>query len=155
MARGYKVDFYRKQVELIRNKIPDASISTDLIVGFPGETEQEFLNTVSLVEEICFDQCNTAAYSPRAHTPSVNWEEQVPEDLKYERLRFLNSVVTDVSHRRNKRHLGSTVEVLVEGRSERNPERLTGRTRTNKVVNFEGADHLIGELVDVEVQAAN
>lgn len=155
MARGYKVDFYRKQVEQIRNKIPDAAITTDLIVGFPGETEQEFLNTVSLVEEICFDACNTAAYSPRPHTPAANWDEQVPEDLKYERLRFLNSVVTEVSHRRNKRHLGATVEVLVEGRSERNPERLTGRTRTNKVVNFEGGDQLIGKLVDVAVQTAN
>jgi len=155
MARGYQVDFYRKQVEQIRNKIPDAAITTDLIVGFPGETEQEFLNTVSLVEEICFDACNTAAYSPRPHTPAANWEEQVPEELKYERLRFLNSVVTEVSNRRNKRHLGSTVEVLVEGRSERNQERMTGRTRTNKVVNFEGSDNLIGELVDVEVQAAN
>src|SRR6185436_14061180 len=109
--------FYRKQVEQIRNRIPDAAITTDLIVGFPGETEQEFLNTVKLVEEICFDACNTAAYSPRPHTPAANWEEQVPEEIKYERLRFLNSVVSEVSHRRNKRYLGKTVEVLVEGRS--------------------------------------
>jgi tRNA-2-methylthio-N6-dimethylallyladenosine synthase len=155
MARGYKVDFYRKQVEQIRNKIPDAAITTDLIVGFPGETEQEFLNTVSLVEEICFDACNTAAYSPRPHTPSANWDMQVPADLKYERLRFLNSVVTEVSHRRNKRHLGSTMEVLVEGRSERNPERLAGRTRTNKIVNFEGPEALIGQLAQVEIATAN
>ncbi len=155
MARGYKVDFYRRLVEQIRNKIPDAAITSDLIVGFPGETEQEFLNTVSLVEEICFDQCNTAAYSPRPHTPSANWDEQLPEDLKYERLRYLNSVVTEVSHRRNKRYLGKNVEVLVEGRSERNPERLTGRTRTNKIVNFEGGEELVGRLVDVNVEAAN
>jgi tRNA-2-methylthio-N6-dimethylallyladenosine synthase len=155
MARGYLVDFYRKQVEHIRNRIPDAAISTDLIVGFPGETEQEFLNTVKLVEEICFDACNTAAYSPRPHTPSANWGEQVPEEIKYERLRFLNSVVSEVSHRRNKRYLGKTVEVLVEGRSERNPERLMGRTRTNKIVNFEGTDEMTGQLVDVEIQSAN
>jgi len=155
MARGYKVDFYRRLVDEIRAKIPEAAITSDLIVGFPGETEQEFLNTVSLVEDICFDACNTAAYSPRPHTPSANWPDQVPDDVKYERLRFLNSVVTEVSHRRNKRYLGRTVDVLVEGRSERNPERLTGRTRTNKVVNFEGSDHLVGQLVDVEVQAAN
>ncbi len=155
MARGYKVDFYRKQVEQIRNRIPDAAITTDLIVGFPGETEQEFLNTVSLVEEICFDACNTAAYSPRPHTPSANWGEQIPEDLKYERLRFLNSVVTEVSLRRNKRHLGSTMEVLVEGRSERNPERLAGRTRTNKIVNFEGSQELIGQLAQVKIETAN
>ncbi len=155
MARGYRVDFYRKLVTEIRDKMPDAAITTDLIVGFPGETEQEFLNTVSLVEEVCFDACNTAAYSPRPHTPAANWPDQVPEDIKYERLRFLNSVVSEVSHRRNKRYLGKTVEVLVEGRSERNPERLSGRTRTNKVVNFEGADTLIGQLAHVGVQAAN
>lgn len=155
MARGYKVDFYRNIVEQIRNKIPDAAISTDLIVGFPGETEQEFLNTVNLVEELCFDSCNTAAYSPRPHTPAANWPDQIPEDMKYERLRFLNSVVSEVSHRRNKRYLGQTVEVLVEGRSERNPDRVAGRTRTNKVVNFVGGDELIGQLVDVRVEAAN
>lgn len=155
MARGYKVDFYRQQVELIRKKIPDAAITTDLIVGFPGETENEFMNTVSLVEEICFDACNTAAYSPRPHTPSANWPDQVPEGEKYERLRFLNTVVSDVSHRRNKRYLGRTVDVLVEGRSERAPQRFTGRTRTNKIVNFEGHDSLVGQIVSTEIHAAN
>ncbi len=153
MARGYQVDFYRRLVEQIRNKIPDAAISTDLIVGFPGETEREFLNTVKLVEEIGFDSCNTAAYSPRPHTPSANWEGQVPEEIKYER--FLNSVVGEVSAAINRRYCGKTVEVLVEGRSERNPERLTGRTRSNKVVNFEGADNLIGRLINVNIQSAN
>ncbi|HEY9870107.1 MAG TPA: tRNA (N6-isopentenyl adenosine(37)-C2)-methylthiotransferase MiaB [Candidatus Obscuribacterales bacterium] len=155
MARGYRVDFYRKLVDEIRERIPDAAITTDLIVGFPGETDEEFLNTVRLVEEICFDSCNTAAYSPRPHTPSANWPDQVPEEVKYERLRFLNTVVGEVSHRRNKRYLGKTVEVLVEGHSERNPERLTGRTRTNKVVNFHGTEELVGQLVNVRVQAAN
>ncbi len=155
MARGYKVDFYRRLVDQIRKKIPEAAITTDLIVGFPGETEQEFLNTVSLVEEICFDACNTAAYSPRPHTPSAGWGEQVPEEMKYERLRFLNSVVADVSQRRNRRLIGGTVEVLVEGRSNRNAARLTGRTRTNKVVNFEGGDELVGQIVTVRVEAAN
>lgn len=158
MARGYKVDFYRRMVEQIREKMPDAAITSDFIVGFPGETQEEFMDTVNLVEELCFDQCNTAAYSPRPHTPAANWDPQVPEEEKYERLRFLNSVVADVSHRRNKRYLGKTVEVLVEGRSEKNPERLTGRTRTNKIVNFDGGadgDKLVGQLIDVYVQTAN
>lgn len=155
MARGYKVDFYRNMVEKIRAKMPDAAITTDLIVGFPGETEAEFMNTVNLVEEICFDSCNTAAYSPRPHTPSANWPDQVPEHEKYERLRFLNSVVSEVSHRRNKRYLGKQVEVLVEGRSERNAERMAGRTRTGKIVNFEGGEELIGQLVDVTIESAN
>lgn len=155
MARGYKVDFYRNMVEKIRAKMPDAAITTDMIVGFPGETEAEFMNTVNLVEEICFDSCNTAAYSPRPHTPSANWPDQVPEHEKYERLRFLNSVVSEVSHRRNKRYLGKQVEVLVEGRSERNAERMAGRTRTGKIVNFEGGEELIGQLVDVTIESAN
>ncbi len=155
MARGYNVDFYRKQVEKIRKRLPDAAITSDLIVGFPGETEQEFMNTVSLVEEICFDACNTAAYSPRQHTPSANWEAQVPEEEKYERLRFLNTVVAEVSHRRNKRYLGKSAEILVEGRSEKSATRLTGRTRTNKIVNFEGDESLIGKLVTVQIDSAN
>ena len=113
MARGYNVDFYRRLVDTIRSRIPEAAITSDLIVGFPGETE------------------------------------------KYERLRFLNSVVAEVSHRRNKRYLGLTVEVLVEGKSERSANRLAGRTRTNKVVNFEGNSDLVGQLVNVRVTQAN
>jgi len=155
MARGYNVDFYRRLVDEIRSKIPDAAITTDLIVGFPGETQDEFMNTINLVEEIGFDACNTAAYSPRPHTPASNWEAQVPDDEKYERLRFLNSVVSEVSHRRNKPYLDRVVEVLVEGRSEKSPERLTGRTRTNKLVNFVGSEELIGKLVDIRIEQAN
>lgn len=155
MARGYKVDFYRRMVEKIRAKMPDAAITTDLIVGFPGETENEFMNTVNLVEEIGFDTCNTAAYSPRPHTPSANWPDQVPEHEKYERLRFLNSVVGESSLRCNKRYIGKTVDVLVEGLSPRNAERLTGRTRTGKIVNFEGGSELIGKLIDVSIESVN
>lgn len=155
MARGYKVDFYKRIVDQIRNRIPDAAITSDLIVGFPGETEQEFLNTVSLVEEIGFDACNTAAYSPRPHTPAANWPDQIPQEIKHERLRVLNMIVTESSHKRNKPYVGTTQEILVEGRSQRNPERLTGRTRTNKLVNFVGSDNLIGQLVNVKIESAN
>lgn len=155
MARGYNVDFYRRVIEQIRNRIPDAAITSDMIVGFPGESEEEFMQTVSLVEEIGFDSCNTAAYSPRPHTQAANWDGQVPEAEKQERLRFLNAVVTEVSHRCNKRYLDRKVEVLVEGKSERSPNRLCGRTRTNKIVNFEGDQSLIGQLVDIQIQMAN
>jgi len=155
MARGYNVDFYRKVVDQIRTRIPDAAITSDMIVGFPGETENEFMRTVSLVEEIGFDACNTAAYSPRPHTPAASWEAQVPENEKYERLRFLNSVVSDVAHKRNKQYLGKTVEVLVEGTSLRNEDRLTGRTRTNKIVNFAGSSALKGQLVNVRIESVN
>jgi tRNA-2-methylthio-N6-dimethylallyladenosine synthase len=155
MARGYQVDFYRRMVDRIRDRLPDAAITSDFIVGFPGETEAEFMDTIRLVEEIGFDQCITAAYSPRPHTQAANWEAQVPDEEKFERLRYLNTVISEVSHKCNKRYLGGTYDVLVEGRSQRNPERLTGRTRTNKIVNFEGPDAFIGQLVDVKILAAN
>lgn len=155
MARGYNVDFYRRKVEEIRSRVPNAALTTDLIVGFPGETEQEFMNTVNLVEEIGFDLANCAAYSPRQHTPSANWGEQLPDHEKFERLRFLNTVVGDVSHKINKKLLNTDVEILVEGRSNKGMNRLMGRTRTNKIVNFEGPDSLIGQLVDVHITAAN
>lgn len=155
MARGYQVDFYKRLIEKIRTKMPEAAITSDLIVGFPGETEQEFMDTVNLVEEIQFDSCNTAAYSPRPHTHSASWGDQISEHEKYERLRFLNSVVGDVSHKINKRYVGRREEVLVEGESQRDATRLTGRTRTNKVVNFEGDKSLKGKLVDVDIQSAN
>lgn len=155
MARGYGVDFYKRLIEKIRTKMPEAAITSDLIVGFPGETEREFMDTVNLVEEIQFDSCNTAAYSPRPHTHSASWGDQISEHEKYERLRFLNSVVGDVSHKINKRYVGRREEVLVEGESQRDATRLTGRTRTNKVVNFEGDKSLKGKLVDVDIQSAN
>jgi len=158
MARGYTVDFYRRQVDAIRSRIPDAAITTDLIVGFPGETEAEFMNTVNLVEEIGFDLANTAAYSPRQHTPAANWADQLSDHEKNERLRFLNTIIGESSHKCNKKLLGKTVEILVEGRSQRSDSRLMGRTRTNKIVNFEAGpewDHLVGQLVDVQVFAAN
>ncbi|HEY9676543.1 MAG TPA: tRNA (N6-isopentenyl adenosine(37)-C2)-methylthiotransferase MiaB [Drouetiella sp.] len=155
MARGYTVDFYRKMVDEIRSRIPHAAITSDMIVGFPGETEEEFMNSVNLVEELQFDAVNTAAYSPRPHTPAANWEAQLPQEEKFERLRFLNSVVSHVSHGINKGYVGKPTEVLVEGRSDRHPERLMGRTRTNKIVNFEGPESLIGQLVDVNIIMAN
>lgn len=155
MARGHQVDFYRRMVEKIRTRMPDAALTSDLIVGFPGETEQEFMNTVHFVEEIGFDSCNTAAYSPRPHTVSANWPDQIPEPEKYERLRFLNSVISDVSLSRNKRYIARTVDVLVEGRSQRNPNRLSGRTTTNKIVNFEGPDVHTGKFVDVNIESVS
>jgi|AGTN01.1.fsa_nt_gi tRNA-N(6)-(isopentenyl)adenosine-37 thiotransferase enzyme MiaB len=155
MARGYLTDFYRKRVEQIRERIPDAAITSDFIVGFPGETQEEFLNTVRIIEELGFDHCNSAAYSPRPHTPSANWADQVPEEEKFERLRLLNTVIGETSHKANLPYLDRTVDVLVEGKSAKNPNRMTGRTRTNKLVNFDGTADLTGQIVDVKILAAN
>ena len=162
MARVYSVDKYKKMVEKIRAKMPDAAITSDFIVGFPDETQEQFLNTVKTVQEIEFDACNTAAYSPRPDTPSALWENQIPEEEKNERLRYLNSVVNTVLEKKNKKLLDSVVEVLVEGKSQTNENRLMGRTRKNTIVNFDpavGALHampnLIGKIANIKITQTN
>jgi len=154
MARVYSAEKYKTMADKIREKMPDASITSDFIVGFPGETDEQFLNTVKIVKDIDFDGCNTAAYSPRPDTPAAIWENQVSEDVKNERLRYLNSVINDVSEEKNKKRLNTTQEILVEGNSQRNEERLSGRTRTNVLVNFDGDKNLIGSLVNVKIKEA-
>ncbi len=161
MARVYSVEKYKKMVEKIRIKKPNAAITSDFIVGFPGETQEQFLNTVKTVQEIEFDACNTAAYSPRPDTPSALWENQISEEEKNERLRYLNSVVNEVLERKNKKLLNSTVEVLVEGASQRDTSKLMGRTRGNIIVNFDpvGSLHamtdLIGQIVNIKITKTN
>ncbi len=155
MARVYSVDKYRKMAEKIRNKMPIAAITSDFIVGFPGETQEQFLNTVKIVQEIGFDACNTAAYSPRPDTPSAVWENQISGDEKNERLRYLNSVVNEVLEKKNNELLNNYLEVLVEGKSQTNESKLTGRTRGNTVVNFDGCESMIGKLINVKITKAN
>ncbi len=155
MARVYSVDKYKKMVEKIRAKMPDAAVTSDFIVGFPGETQEQFLNTARTVQEIGFDACNTAAYSPRPDTPSALWENQISEEEKNERLRYLNSVVNEIVEKKNKKYLNATQEILVEGKSQRDESRLTGRTRGNTIVNFDGDKNLIGGLVNIKITQVN
>ena len=160
MARAYSSDKYKKMAEKIRTKMPDAAITSDFIVGFPGETQEQFLNTVKIVQEIEFDGCNTAAYSPRPDTPSALWDKQIPEEEKNERLRYLNFVVNEVLEKKNKKLLGTVQEILIEGQSQRNETRLTGRTRGNMIVNFDTAGTycsmplLIGKTISVKITKA-
>ena len=151
MARVYSIDKYRKMVEKIRAKMPAAAVTSDFIVGFPGETEEQFLNTVKIVPEIEFDACNTAAYSPRPNTPSADWDKQLSDEEKNSRLRYLNSIINDLLEKKNKKCLNTVQEILVEGVSSRNKTRLSGRTRTNKLVNFEGDESLIGKLINIKI----
>ena len=136
MGRGYTVDRYRRIVERIRRRMPDAAISADVIVAFPGESESQFRRTMALVEEIGFDQVNTAAYSPRPGTPAADWPDQLPETVKVDRLRELNALVESVARARSERYRGRIEEVLVEGGNPRDPKQLMGRTRTNRPVFF-------------------
>ena len=153
MARGYTVDRYRRIIRTIRQHMPEAAISADAIVGFPGETEAQFQNTMALVEEIGFDQLNTAAYSPRPHTPAATRTDQVPEAVKVERLRRLNTSVERCAHRRNQRYAQQVVEVLVEGLNPKDPGQLMGRTRSNRLVFLPAAGHGPGDLVSVRIEA--
>jgi tRNA-2-methylthio-N6-dimethylallyladenosine synthase len=153
MRRTYSRERYLRLVDELRAAIPDLAITTDIIVGFPGETEDDFRETLEVVEEVGFDGAFTFVYSPRAGTEAAAMPDQVPDDVKRERIERLIELVQRVARERNKRRVGGVEEVLVEGPSRNDPELLRGRTRRNTTVNFAGAA-APGELVDVRVDAA-
>jgi len=157
MARGYTVDRYRRIVERIRQRMPDAAISADVIVAFPGETDAQYRRTLDLIAEIGFDQVNTAAYSPRPNTPAATWPNQLSEAVKVERLRELNALVEAKAKERSARYAGRTEEILVEGRNPKDPHQVMGRTRTNRLSFFpgqrpDGTAIQPGELVNVRIE---
>ena len=157
MARGYTVDRYRRIIERIRSRMPDASISADVIVAFPGETDIQYRRTLALIEEIGFDQVNTAAYSPRPGTPAADWPDQLEERVKVERLQELNALVEQVARQRSARYQGRIEEVLVEGANPKDPEQVMGRTRTNRLTFFparrpDGRASAPGDLVQVRIE---
>jgi tRNA-2-methylthio-N6-dimethylallyladenosine synthase len=155
MGRGYTQEKYRRIIEIIRSYMPDAAISADAIVGFPGETEAQFENTLKLVDEIGFDQLNTAAYSPRPGTPAALWESQLSEEVKSDRLQRLNHLVATKAAERSQRYLGRVEEVLVEAQNEKNPAQVMGRTRSNRLTFFPGdIQTLKGKLARVLISEA-
>ncbi len=137
MARGYTIERYLRIIQQIRKRMPDASISADVIVAFPGETQAQFRKTLSVIKDVGFDQVNTAAYSPRPNTPAATWSEQHPEEVKVSRLQEINKLVQETSHLRNKRYLGRLEEILAEDVNPKNPNQLLGRTRTNRLTFFD------------------
>ncbi|OEG00181.1 tRNA (N6-isopentenyl adenosine(37)-C2)-methylthiotransferase MiaB [Vulcanibacillus modesticaldus] len=151
MARKYTREQYLELVNKIKRAIPDVVLTTDIIVGFPGETEEQFKDTLSLVEEVGFDSAFTFIYSPREGTPAAIMEDDISEETKKERLQRLMDLQNRISREKNEQLRGKIVEVLVEGESKNNPEILSGRTRTNKLVNFKGDKSLIGKLVNVKI----
>jgi tRNA-2-methylthio-N6-dimethylallyladenosine synthase len=157
MARGYTVDRYRRIIERIRERMPDASISADVIVAFPGETDAQYRRTLDLIEEIGFDQVNTAAYSPRPNTPAADWPGQLSEEVKVERLRELNALVEQKAKQRSARYAGRVEQILVEGTNPKDPAQVMGRTRTNRLTFFpgqrpDGTAIQPGELVNVRIE---
>ena len=155
MRRTYTAEKYVDLVRRIRQARKGIAITTDIIVGFPGETESDYKQTRDLVEETQFDNAFIFRYSPRRDTPAAKMPDQIDERVKKERNHDLLQVVDESVRRACERLVGRDVEVLCEGPSKTNPARLMGRTRTNKVVVFEGGDDLAGELVDVRIERAN
>ncbi|MDF5732035.1 MAG: tRNA (N6-isopentenyl adenosine(37)-C2)-methylthiotransferase MiaB [Rhizonema sp. PD38] len=152
MARGYTKEKYRRIINTIREYMPDASISADAIVGFPGETEEQFENTLQLVSDIGFDLVNTAAYSPRPGTPAAVWEEQLSEEIKSDRLQRLNHLVSIKASERSQRYMGRIEEVLVEVQNSKDKTQVMGRTRGNRLTFFAGdINELKGKLIKVKI----
>jgi tRNA-2-methylthio-N6-dimethylallyladenosine synthase len=138
--------------------MPDASISADVIVGFPGETDAQYRKTLDLIESIGFDLVNTAAYSPRPNTPAADWPDQLEEAVKVERLQEINQLVERIARQRSGRYLGRVEEVLVEGQNPKDASQMMGRTRSNRLTFFpaqrsDGRPIAAGELVDLVIEA--
>jgi tRNA-2-methylthio-N6-dimethylallyladenosine synthase len=153
MRRTYNRERYLDRVALIREHVPDCALTTDIIVGFPGETEDDFAATLEVVDEVGYDGAFTFMFSPRRGTEAAEMEGRVPHPVKRERMERLVELVQRRARERAQRFVGRTMEVLVEGPSRTDASRLRGRTRHNKTVNFEGTA-APGELVEVEITAA-
>lgn len=152
MARGYTREKYLRIIDTIRRYMPDAAISADAIVGFPGETEEQFENTLRLVETVGFDQLNTAAYSPRPGTPAAVWDNQLSDEVKSDRLQRLNHLVATKAAERSQRYQDRIEDVLVEDQNPKNPNQVMGRTRSNRLTFFPGdITTLKGQRVAVKI----
>jgi tRNA-2-methylthio-N6-dimethylallyladenosine synthase len=155
MRRGYTYDSYLRIIHKIRAKAPDAAICADIIVGFPGETEQAFLKTLQLMEEVKFDNVNSFAYSPRPNTEAALWENQIADDVKSERLQRVQQLAMKHGLERSERYVGRIEEVLVEDANPRDPLQIMGRTRQGRQVYFKGdLEPLRGEFVNVKITEA-
>ena len=152
MHRTYTAAKYLALVESLRAARPDVAITTDVIVGFPGETDDDFAATRDIVRGIGFDNAFVFKYSPRRDTPAATMEGAVPEPVKEERNRDILAIVDESAKRRNEALVGMRVEILCEGPSKTNPERLMGRSPGNKIVIFEGGERHIGEVFDVQIE---
>ena len=153
MRRTYNRERYLDRVAQIREHVPDCALTTDIIVGFPGETEEDFEETLSVVEQVAYDGAFTFVFSPRRGTDAAGMPGQVPHPVKRERMERLVALVQDGARERAQRFVGRTMEVLVEGPSRTDPTRLRGRISHNKTVNFEGTAEP-GALVEVDIAAA-
>jgi tRNA-2-methylthio-N6-dimethylallyladenosine synthase len=154
MNRKYTKEDYLEKIAKLRFLVPDISITTDIIVGFPGETEEDFEETLDLVRKANFEGAYTFIFSPRNGTPASKYEDTLDSKIKKQRLLLLNELINEGFLRGNKRFEGQIVQVLVEGFSEKNDKLLSGYTEHNKLVNFEGSSDLIGKIILVKIEKA-
>ena len=151
MNRKYTKEQYLNLVEKMKAKIPNLTLSTDIIVGFPGETEEEFEDTLDVVRRVRFEQVYMFIYSRRVGTPGDKMENQIPEEIKHKRFDRLKALVESQIEENNQKYVGTIQKVLVEGKSKNNEKMLTGRTDSNKVVIFEGDKNLINQMIDLKI----
>ena len=159
MSRGYTIKKYKNIIDNIRSLMPDASITADAIVAFPGESEQQYQDTLKLISEIGFDQVNTAAYSPRPNTPAAVWTNQLSEEVKKARLQEINDLVEKTARSRNQRYINNIESVLIEGLNPKNSSQIMGRTRTNRLTFVEIPKNInfnfsLGDEIDVKINEA-
>lgn len=155
MNRRYTKEDYLKLVEKLRAAVPDITISTDIIVGFPGETEEDFLETLDLADQVRYDSAFTFLYSIRKGTPAEKFEDQVPEDVKHERFNRLVDTINRISAEKNAEYVGTVQQVLVEGTSKNDIMTYSGRTDGFKLVNFKASEDLTGKIVPVRITESN
>ena len=151
MNRKYTKESYLELVNKMREKIPGVKFSTDIIVGFPGETEENFEDTLDVVRKVNFEQVFMFIYSRRVGTPADKMENQIPEEIKHKRFEKLKDLVESQIDLNNKEYIGTTQKVLIEGYSKNDSSKLTGRTESNKVVILDGKNELIGKMLDVKI----
>ena len=154
MNRHYSKEHYLEIIEKAKKEIPDIAFSTDLMIGFPGETEEDLLDTIDVVRKVKYDTAFTFIYSKREGTPAAKMEDQIPEDVKHERFNRVLAVVNEEIAKINESYQDKVVEVLVEGMSKNDETKFSGRTRNGRLVNFEGENVKIGDLVNVEITRA-
>ena len=154
MNRHYNREAYLSLIRYMREKMPDICLSTDIIVGFPGETEEDFEDTLSIVREVGYDMMYSFIYSKRTGTPAAEMENQVPEHITSERFARLIDTQNEISLTKNQPYTDKTVRVLVDGRSKNNPDKFSGRTEGNKIVLFDGDDSMTGKFVTIHITEA-
>ncbi len=154
MKRGYTALEFKSKIRKLRKIRPDIRLSTDIIVGFPGETDKDFQDTMDLVHEIGFDTSFSFIYSPRPGTPAANLPDDTPMEVKKQRLQILQNRLLMNAARYSESMIGSTQKILVTGFSKKSSQQLSGRTECNRVVNFDGPPHLIGQFIDVQISDA-